>query len=123
MKIDLELISAALDSVLERNRVARFGAIPLKALVPHWETIRLRSSDLAAGVEELYRQGRIDLEPRRDGLWVRRKGQDAVGIGGSYKKLRASVRAVILGLALERVHRRRGDGYSGYDRRSAARGS
>ena len=84
MKVDQKLISAALDAVLERNHVARFGAIPLKALAEHWEAIRLRSTDLAAGVEELYKLGRIDLETRRDGLWLRRKGRDTAATGGPY---------------------------------------
>jgi hypothetical protein len=121
MKIDLELISAALDDVLERNKVARFGAIPLKTLALHWESIHLRSSDLASGIEAMYKNGRIDLEPRNDGLWVRRKGKNSLSSGGPYTKLRASVRAITVGLALEQVQRRRGDSYSGADRRVAAR--
>jgi len=122
MKVDQELISVALDAVLERNQVARFGAIPLKSLVRHWEAIRLRSTDLAAGIEQLFKQGRIDLEPRCDGLWVRRKGKDAAGSVGPYAKLRASVRAIVVGIAIEQVNLRRGDGYSGVDRRLAGHG-
>lgn len=122
MNVDLEIISAALDSVLEQNKVAPFGAIPLKALAEHWEAVRLRSTDLAAGIEALYGEGSIDLEPRRDGLWVRRRGKDA-GARGAYEKLRTSVRSVVIGIALDRIHRRQGDGYCGMDRRLASRGS
>jgi hypothetical protein len=122
MKVDYELISAALDAVLERNKVAPYGAIPLKSLAQHWENIRLRSTDLASGIEELYKQGRIDLEARRDGLWLRRKGKETPASGGPYSKLRASVRAIVVGIALERVNKRRPDGYSGFDRRGAVRG-
>lgn len=122
MKIDLELISAALDAVLKQNKVARYGAIPLGTLLEHWESVRLRSSDLGSGIEALCRQGRIALEQRRDGLWVRRRGKES-GARGVYDKLLASVRGMVVGLALDRIHRRRVDGYSGIDRRLAQRRS
>ncbi|MDB5977318.1 MAG: hypothetical protein JWR07_4078 [Nevskia sp.] len=122
MKVDHELISAALDSVLEQNKVTSFGAIPLKTLAEHWEAIRLRSTDLAAGIEALYGAGWIDLELRRDGLWVRRLDKGA-GVHGAYEKLRTSLRGIVIGIALDRIHRRGGDGYCGMDRRRASRGS
>ena len=116
MKIDLELISAALDAVLKENRVARFGAIPLRTLAEHWESVRLRSSDLVSGIEILSVQGRLDLEARSDGLWVRRKSR-ASGDVGAYDKLRSSVHELVMSVALTRVRMRQGDGYSGFDRR------
>ena len=121
MKVDHVLICAALDSVLEQNKVASFGAIPLNALVEHWEAVRLRSTDLATGIETLYGEGRIDLEPRRDGLWIRRRGKDTAA-HGAYEQLRTSVRGIVIGIALDRIHGRRGDGYCGMDRRHASRG-
>lgn len=122
MKIDLDLISTALDSVLEENGVANFGAVPLRKLAEHWESVHLRSSDMVAGIETLFQQGRLDLETRRDGLWVRRKSPRTAS-NGTYDKVRASVRELILSFSLARVRavRRRSDGYCGVDRRQSQR--
>lgn len=115
MKVDLKLISAALNAVLERNHIAPQGAVPLRTLSEYWEAIRLRSSDLVTGIEELYRLGQIGLESRPDGLWVRRHGR----FDGStaYGRLTSAVNGLVTGLALEQVQMRRADGYSGQDRR------
>ncbi|HZR37234.1 MAG TPA: hypothetical protein VFA75_17830 [Nevskia sp.] len=115
MKVDLKLISAALNAVLERYQVAPHGAVPLRVLAGHWESIRLRSSDLANGIEELYRQGLIGLEPRQDGLWVRRRGRAEQAT--PYGRLSAAVNGLVTGLALEQVQRRQSDSYFGQDRR------
>lgn len=122
MKIDLDLISAALNHVLQKHRVAPMGAIPLRDLLEHWEAIHLRSSDLSAGIEALHRLGSIELEPRRDGLWVRRRGT-VEAAPDAYGKLRVAVRELVVGLNLEKVRRRRSDGYSGIDRRQARGGA
>ncbi len=122
MKVDLELISTALDSVLEQNKVDSDGAIPLKALMDHWEAIRLRSSDLSSGIDVLHARGRIELERRRDGVWVRRTGKHTIA-PGAYERLLESFRGVVTGLALHQLRQRRGDGYSGMDRRIAPRGT
>jgi hypothetical protein len=122
MKVDLELISAALNHVLLTHRVAPLGAIPLRDLLEHWEAIHLRNSDLSAGIEALHRQGRIELEPRRDGLWVRRRGTGETTAPDAYGKLRDAVRELVVGLNLEKVRRRRSDGYSGIDRRQGRGG-
>jgi hypothetical protein len=116
MKVDLKLISAALSAVLERGQVAPYGAIPLRTLVDYWESIRLRSSDLGIGIEELHRQGHIALEPRGDGLWIRRRGK-VEDSNTPYGRLRDAVNGLVTGLALEQVQQRRPDGYSGMDRR------
>jgi hypothetical protein len=118
MKVDLKLISAALSAVLERGQVAPYGAIPLRILVEYWESIRLRSSDLSIGIEELHRLGQIALEPRSDGLWVRRRGK-VEDSNTPYGRLREAVNGLVTGLALEQVQQRRPDGYSGQDRRRA----
>lgn len=120
MKIDLDLISAALDAVLKESRVARFGAIPLRTLAEHWESVRLRSSDLVSGIEILCLQGRLDLESRSDGLWVRRKPRASANVG-AYYKLRTSVHELVMSVALTRVRRRQSDGYCGSDRRVSQR--
>jgi hypothetical protein len=117
MKVDLKLISAALSAVLERSQVAPYGAIPLRTLVDFWEGIRLRSSDLGIGIEELHRQGQIALEPRGDGLWIRRRGKTEDNNGTAYGRLREAVNGLVTGLALEQVQQRRPDGYAGHDRR------
>lgn len=122
MKVNLELISAALDSVLEQNNVASHGAIPLKSLVDHWKGTRLRSSDLSMGIDTLHAQGRIELERRRDGVWVRRLGKHTT-TQGAYEKLLKSVRDVFGRLAQDQLRQRRSDNYSGVDRRLAPRGS
>ncbi|HWY23905.1 MAG TPA: hypothetical protein VNX47_03235 [Nevskia sp.] len=115
MKVDLKLISAALNAVLERNQVAPLAAVPLRTLSEYWEGIRLRSSDLVSGIEELYRLGQIGLESRSDGLWVRRHGR--VDDSTAYGRLSTAVNGLVTGLALEQVRQRRSDGYSGQDRR------
>jgi len=115
MKVDLKLISAALSAVLERYHVAPQGAVPLRALAGYWEGIRLRSTDLASGIEELYRQGHIGLESRQDGLWVRRHG--SIEQPTPYGRLSAAVNGLVTGLALEQVQRRQSDAYFGLDRR------
>ncbi len=115
MKVDLKLISAALNAVLERNRVAPQGAVSLRTLSEYWEAIRLRSSDLVSGIEELYRLGQIGLESRPDGLWLRRHGR--ADDNTAYGRLSTAVHGLVTGLALEQVQQRRSDGYSGQDRR------
>ncbi len=122
MKVDLELISTALDSVLERNKVDSDGAIPLQALMDHWETIRLRSSDLNTGIDLLHARGCIEFERRRDGVWLRRTSKHTVS-PGAYERLLQSVRSVVAGFALYQLRLRQDDGYSGMDRRNASRGS
>lgn len=119
MNVDLDLISAALDAVLERNGVAPFGAIPLRLLIEHWETVHLRSSDLGAGIEELCRQGRIGFEQRHDGLWVRRR-RDPQAAAGAYQGLMGKLRGFALSQALRQVSQRQADDYSGSDRRGAS---
>lgn len=121
MKVDLKLISAALSAVLERGQVAPYGAIPLRTLVEYWEGIRLRSSDLGIGIEELHRLGQIALEPRGDGLWIRRRGKNEDS-NTPYGRLRDAVNGLVTGLALEQVQQRRPDGYSGRDRRRTRNG-
>jgi hypothetical protein len=121
MKVDLKLISAALSAVLERGQVAPYGAIPLRTLLDYWEGIRLRSSDLGLGIEELHRLGQITLEPRSDGLWIRRRAR-ADDSGTPYGRLREAVNGLVTGLALEQVQQRRPDGYSGLDRRRSRSG-
>jgi hypothetical protein len=118
MKVDLKLITAALNAVLERHQVAPQGAVPLRTLSEYWEAIRLRSSDLVSGIEELYRLGHIGLETRADGLWVRRRGRSE-DTTTPYGRLSAAVNGLVTGLALEQVQMRRPDGYSGQDRRRA----
>ena len=122
MKVDLELISTALDSVLERNKVDSDGAIPLQALMDHWETIRLRSSDLSTGIDVLHARGCIEFERRRDGVWLRRTGRHTDS-SGAYERLLQSVRGVVTGFALYQLRLRQGDGYSGMDRRNPSRRS
>jgi len=118
MKVDLKLISAALGAVLEQYQVGPHGAVPLRVLAGYWEGIRLRSGDLASGIEELYRQGQIGLESRQDGLWVRRHGHAAQQT--PYGRLSAAVNGLVTGLALEQVQRRQTDAYFGQDRRRRA---
>jgi hypothetical protein len=122
MKIDLDLISAAIDAVLERSGVAPFGAIPLRALTEQWESVHLRTSDLGAGIEELCRQGRIGFERRRDGLWVRRR-RDIQAAAGAYEGVIGKLRRFALGQAVQQVARRRPDDYAGSDRRAARAGA
>ncbi|MFI4979893.1 MAG: hypothetical protein ACHQIO_06055, partial [Nevskiales bacterium] len=93
---------------------------PLRTLAEHWESVRLRSSDLVSGIEILCLQGRLDLEARSDGLWVRRKVRASADVG-AYDKLRASVHELVMSAALTRVRMRQGDGYSGIDRRVSQR--
>ena len=122
MKVDLELISAALDQVLRNNRATATDAIPLKSLVEHWESIRLRSHDLAAGIEALYARGSIGLESRGDGLWIRHRGiRPRPANDSPYERLRSSVRDLSLHIALSRVQQRQPDGYCGLDRRLSQR--
>lgn len=116
MKVDLKLITAALNAVLERHQVSPHGAVPLRTLSEYWEAIRLRSSDLVIGIEELYRLGHIGLESRSDGLWVRRRGRTD-DPNTPYGRLAAAVNGLVTGLALEQVQLRRPDGYNGLDRR------
>lgn len=119
MKVDLKLISAALNAVLERYQVAPHGAVPLRVLAGYWQDIHLRSGDLASGIEELYRLGQIGLESRQDGLWVRRHGR--VEQATPYGRLSAAVNGLVTGLALEQVQRRGSDAYFGQDRRQRSR--
>jgi len=122
MKIDPKLISAALDLVLQKKQVAALGAIPLKDLAEYWESTRLRSSDLAAGIEILHASGSIGLEARHDGLWIRRKaGRAQPAALGAYEKLRLSIQELGLSFALTRLKKRQGDGYCGMDRRLSRR--
>jgi len=118
MKIDLEFILAALDSVLKKNNVAPFGAIPIKMLMEHWESTRLRLADLAEGIEVLRQQGIVDLETKQKVLWIRRNGQDLVPHGASEQPT-AWFRRLAIGSALLRLRLRRNDGFSGSDRRVA----
>ncbi|MDB5977316.1 MAG: hypothetical protein JWR07_4076 [Nevskia sp.] len=122
MNINLALISAVLDSVFKENNVARFGAIPLNTLTERWESIRLRRSDLTASIEGLSQEGLIELETRRDELWVRRKGKD-VSTPPVYERLLTSVDRFLNDRAVDRIRLRRGDGYCGMDRRIAERGA
>lgn len=122
MKIDLALISAVLDSVFKENKVAKCGAIPLSALVEHWDSVRLRRSDLATSIDALRQNGLVELETMRDELWVRRKGNDAT-TPPSFRRLLTSVDRFMNERAIDRVRKRQGDGYSGMDRRIAPRES
>lgn len=121
MKVDPELISTALVSLLREKRVASYGAIPLKDLTDRWELTRFRSSDLSTAIEALHAQGRISFEVRRDGLWVRRRGEQPA-MHSIYAKILISARRLFAGLALIQIQRRRGDGYSGLDRRITQHG-
>jgi len=118
MKIGLDIIAAALERMLRKLQGAAFAAVPLETVVRHWESTRLRASDLVFGIEALHQQGRIDLEPRHDGLWLRHRGDSPQGAGTSpYERLRESAQQLTVHITLSRVEKRRDDGYSGLDRR------
>jgi len=122
MKVDLELISFALDGIFEQSEVSSLGAISLRMLTEYWESIALRSSDLAAGIVELHKLGRINLETRRDGIWVRRRGEGGAP-EGAVRRMQANFRRLMGSLMFAKVRRRQNDGYSGVDRRLHRRSS
>ena len=124
MKIGLDIISAALERMLRKHQSAASAALPLETVVRHWESTRLRASDLVLGIEALHRQGRINLEPRHDGLWLRhRGGSPQASSNNPYERLRESVQQLTLHIALSRVEKRQDDGYSGLDRRLSQQAS
>ena len=116
MKIELEFVASALYSMLDQHNVASDGAIPLEAVEKHWAVMKLRSTDLGAGLAELCAQRRIALQPRDDGYWVRRRGQN-IAKHSTRERLLKIASGFIARLALVRIRQRQGDGYSGKNRR------
>ena len=116
MKVDPELISCALEEAFKQGKVAPLGSIRLTFLTAHWESVALRSSDLDAGLKALHKQGRIALEIRGDGIWVRRTNNGGAP-EGSIRRMRALYRRLMGRLMFDEVRRRRNDGYCGMDRR------
>ena len=116
MKIDPELISCALEEAFKQGEVAPLDSVRLTFLTAHWESVALRSSDLDAGLEELHKQGRIDLEIRGDGIWVRRMSNGGAP-GSAIQRMRALYLRLMGRLMFDKVRRRENDGYCGMDRR------
>lgn len=111
MKIDLAVMSAMFEELLPRG-----GELPFRQLKQRWGEVRLRESDLAAVVERLWTQGRLEVETRHDGIWLRhndvpRPRRDLPA------RLRARWRRFLVGLAMEQVRERRESYYIGSERR------
>ena len=111
MKIDLAVMSAVFDELVPRG-----AELPYRQIKQHWGGIRLRESDLSAVVEHLWAQGRLEVETRSDGIWLRRNE-----IPRPRRSLRARLRArwrrFVVGLAMEQVRERRESFYIGAERR------
>jgi hypothetical protein len=111
MKIDLAVMSAMFDELVPRG-----GEMPYRQLKQRWGGVRLRESDLTAVIEHLWAQGRLGVETRRDGIWLRRN--DFPGAPrGLRTRLRVRWRRFIVGLAVEQVRERRETFYAGAERR------
>jgi hypothetical protein len=119
MKINLEVISAVLNELFERNGIAPRGAIPYRLIVAEWEETRLRSSDIALAIEGLYRQGRIEIEARMDGVWLRRRSI-LEGRHSPLELLPELLHRLRLEHTLAQIRRRESHAYAGADRRRTA---
>jgi hypothetical protein len=114
MKIDLAVMSAMFEELVPRG-----AELPFRQVKEGWGGIRLRESDLAAVVQHLWAQGRLEVETRHDGIWLRRNHvprprRDLPA------RLRARWRRFLVGLAMEQVRERRESYYIGSERRLGA---
>lgn len=116
MKIDLTVIAAMFDEVLQRTLDGRSGPVPYQRVVWQWAEINLRTSDLSRAIEQRNLQGQIRLEARHDGLWIHHY-QHLHPAPALRHRPRLLMRRLLLGLALEQVRERRDSFYAGYDRR------